>query len=389
MALRAKKSREILNCIRDGVDVYLGSVFSEDEVKLIQRNVDSLRIEFSAKKSLISERRGKFRNIVFYEILCERYPWFKYSVDRDGRVKSNLHEFQINGSGPSLLALLFEKQIEIPSELQRRYGESLCDGNLAVQLERLFRDAQLMYPARDTFVRFIDAVKRAISTREPITVVTGICPDYSYVVKEGLVRFTFEHVGDEIGFSGRKFISMIPALSRFMAALESPYSTCIFGADFECLSVSGEGTSIKCASFEFVDKVKRQLKKISMSVSVPVEVSFFFDRVGGEDVWLRRHGQILDRLLQGDYGETGLSGPDVEEIFASRKSLYRAWFSDAEESFLKHLFLKQAAEFALIGEIYDHAFRNFVIFGVDHFKMEPFYSFSKRVPVIYRKMDYT
>ncbi len=138
----------------------------------------------------------------------------------------------------------------------------------------------------------------------------------------------------------------------------------------------------------FLGKVERQLERIAGALPCPAATCSFFEMCGGEDGWHRAHGEIVQRLEQGDYGQTGLDYPALESIFLSRLPLYEKWFASQSREQIWASFVSQAAEYALMGKLFGERFDNFVVLAVDHYRMEPFYSFFATVPTLYIRTDY-
>lgn len=386
----AKTSREILKAIRYGIkvriDYFMNSEFDSEMLKI---GVAQLRKAFLIKRRKRDDINSNFGNVIFFQLLQEKYPEFQFWLDEIGHVRTNLYDFKINDRIPSLLTLLLNEPIKRISKLERRYGEISHFMKMSEKIENLFHKAQLVYPKREMFLRFLNCMTQAMSTREPLVLVSAICPDYSYAIREGKVRYTFESLGAQAGLAGNKFIATLPILAHFFEAINVQISVSLFGGDFESRLFKEKGTSfVRISQPDFIKKVRMQIKNIAGQIGLASKQSFFFDVMEGETAWAKRHKEIYARLAHGDFGLTSLSLADAKEIYASRKPLYSTWFKHTDEDTLWQIFLQQAAEYALMGQIYSKLYTNFVVFGVDHSKMTPFYSFSQPVCVIYRHTDY-
>lgn len=385
----AKQSREVLKAIRYGMELKVASVSTGEEADWLSLRLKSLRKRYLARRPHIDEKRSTFGNVIFYQLLKEKYHEFQYRVDKRGSPLSNLYDFKIDGRLPSLLTMLINDNVRYVSEPEKRYGPSECFQAQFPHVERFFEEALLVWPDPTSFQRFLDAVLHAQRSGQTLQIVVAICPDYSYTSEDSNVRYTFESVGVRPGLAGMKFLAILPAVQRFFDALGVAYAVNLYGGDFESLAYDDAYSPLGVTRAQFVERVRQQIANIAdMLVGVPACRGFFFDEVGGEGVWVARHEQLYEALTAGDLGSTGLDANALDAVFAARLPLYKEWFKGVDERALRHIFLKQATDYALMGEIYSRRFKNFVVLGVDHHRMAPFYSFVRPVTVIYRQTDY-
>lgn len=384
----AKKSREILKSIRYGMAIAVAE--KSVETTFVSQRIARLKKEYLELRSKINEKSAPIGNVIFYTILKKRYADFHYEFDfQRGRFLSNLHCFKVNGKPPSLSTMLLNDDIGHLSEPERRYGVSIATGQYGRSIEALFKVASLVYPDHQTFLQFLSLLEESARTKNKICIVSALCPDYSYdAADDGTVRYTFEGLGSSPGLAGNKYLEIVPAIKAFFCRHQINHCFELFGGDFEYLSFSSDNSSFRIGRDEFIAKIKGQLAAVVRLVDAPIETHFFFEEINGEERWTERHQEIFACLLNGDYGKTGLATGDVHAIFQTRLPLYSAWFHKASPGELFCVFLKQAAEYALMGEIYSELFEHVVVIGVDHSKMAPFYSFSSAISVIYRKIDY-
>jgi hypothetical protein len=379
----AKTSREILKSIRYGIEIRINAAGPGSDTAQTETKLHQLRRAYLAKRGAIDERASGFGNVIFYHLLQEKYPALRYALTREGYLQSNLHEFKVAGKLPSLLTLLLSETVRQTSALERRYQDDPALSAWSAPLERLFRDALLLYPAWPVLASLLAAWSRAAASGKPVTLVSAICPDYSFVQVPGGHRYTFEAVGTSPGLAGGKFIRAVPAFASFFEAVGVPHEIAVYGGDFESLP--------RPDATEFIAKVRAQIACIVQVASAPgrpVTPSFFFDAAGGQAHWVRRHAALVEAIAAGQLGGTGLSAADMDDIFLSRQPLYRAWFEHADDAALRLIFIRQAAEYALMGEIYAGLHENAFVFGVDHARMAPFYAYSQPLPVLYRQTDY-
>ncbi|HFH3117669.1 hypothetical protein HKW94_22590, partial [Pseudomonas aeruginosa] len=177
------------------------------------------------------------------------------------------------------------------------------------------------------------------------------------------------------------------AVAELARARQVEIRHAILGGEFEYLSFNRNPATGETRE-GFLGKVERQLERIAGALPCPAATCSFFEMCGGEDGWHRAHGEIVQRLEQGDYGQTGLDYPALESIFLSRLPLYEKWFASQSREQIWASFVSQAAEYALMGKLFGERFDNFVVLAVDHYRMEPFYSFFATVPTLYIRTDY-
>jgi len=361
---------------------------SDEKAAWLQHRLLSLRKHYLARRAQVDEKRSAFGNVIFYQLLKEKYAEFDYSVDESGAPVSNLYQFKIDGHLPSLLTMLINDDMRHISGLERRYGPGARIRELAPLIERLFADATLLHPDPPAFHRFLDTVLECKERGQTLQIVAAICPDYSYTNEDGNIRYTFSSIGVKPGLAGKKFLDIMPVMMRFLDAIGVLFAINLYGGDFESLAYDDNNSPLGVTRKQFVARVREQIANIADQLQTPVRRAFFFDDVGTESEWITRHERIFESLAAGDLGFTGLDSQSLDAVFATRMPLYREWFKDMDESALKKVFLKQAAEYVLMGEIYSQRFDQFVVLGVDHHRMAPFYSFARPTAVIYRQNDY-
>jgi hypothetical protein len=384
----AKQSRETLKAIRYGMELHIASVWNDEETDRVRARLTGLKKHYLARRMLIDERKSAFGNVIFYQLVKEKYAGFHYRLDERGILISNLYDFKIDGKVPSLLTMLINDEVRQLFEPEKRYHLHEYYRPFLSGIEQFFRDAMLIYPDTSSFKRFLDTILHAKRLGETLHIVAAICPDYSYIHHGNNVRYTFESIGVEPGLAGTKLLAIVPTLLRFLNALELRYTINLYGGDFESLAYEDDNSRLGVTRVEFVERVHQQIARIVSILDVSASSSFFFDELGDEQAWKALHERTYLDLASGNLGSTGLEESSLDEIFATRLPLYREWFKGSDECTLRKLFLKQAADYALMGEIYAQRFEHFVVLGVDHHRMAPFYSFAQPVAVIYRQTDY-
>ncbi len=347
----------------------------------LKRRYLELRISHGA-------RELPFSNYLFYLILQSRHQEFDFKLRQGNSVVTNIHRFKSKGRIPSLTTLLLADAVNAKSELELKHPDIPQLDRHARDIERWLAAGNVMPPSERALRGLVEALERAAGEGRPLHLVSAVCPDYSHSSDaEGKPRYTFERVGDQPGLAGAKLVSAGQAVAELARARQVEIRHAILGGEFEYLSFNRNPATGETRE-GFLGKVERQLERIAGALPCPAATCSFFEMCGGEDGWHRAHGEIVQRLEQGDYGQTGLDYPALESIFLSRLPLYEKWFASQSREQIWASFVSQAAEYALMGKLFGERFDNFVVLAVDHYRMEPFYSFFATVPTLYIRTDY-
>ncbi|WP_017905122.1 hypothetical protein [Pseudomonas asplenii] len=384
----SRLSRDLLKCINSGIPHDALNVPKEPE--FLPRRIEALRNQYTELRKSFGNKTLPVSNYLFYMMLKDKYSEFDFELPKNSkaRVLTNIHVFKTKGRIPSIAALLLSDEHAAKSFVELKYTNVEHIERYGSALTQLLTDGGLMPPTQTAMEGIVAQINRSKSLGRRLTIVSAICPDYSYVTDaEGKPRYTFTHVGAKPGLAGDKLLKVDGALAEFAGAVGVPLEHKLFGGEFEYISFNRNANSAS-ARDEFLDKVYQQLSTIGNQLTAPAVTGSFFELCGDEQGWHERHQAILQRLRSGDYGQTGLDHGQMEEIFESRRPLYSKWFVGQSDEIIWNNFLSQAAEYALMGGIFLEAYQDFVVLAVDHYKMEPFYSFFGPVAVLYVKTDY-
>ncbi|SDT31090.1 hypothetical protein SAMN05216598_4972 [Pseudomonas asplenii] len=384
----SRLSRDLLKCINSGIPHDALNVPKEPE--FLSEKIEALRDQYTALRKSFGNRTLPVSNYLFYMMLKDKYSEFDFELplNSKARVLTNIHVFKTKGRIPSIASLLLSDEHAAKSAVELKYTNVEQIERYGPALSQLLTDGGLMLPTQTSMEGVIAQINSSKRLARRLTIVSAICPDYSYVMDaEGKPRYTFTHVGAKPGLAGEKLLKVDNALSDFSNAVGISLEHKLFGGEFEYISFNRNANS-ESARGEFLDKVYRQLLSIGNQLTAPAVIGSFFELCGDEDGWHKRHQAILQRLHSGDYGQTGLCHQQMEEIFESRRPLYSKWFVGQSDETIWNNFLSQAAEYALMGGIFLESYKDFVVLAVDHYKMEPFYSFFGPVAVLYVKTDY-
>ena len=383
----SRLSRDLLKCINSGIPHDALNVPKDPE--FLSGRIENLRSQYVALRRSFGNKTLPVSNYLFYMMLKDKYSEFEFELlNAKGRVLTNIHVFKSKGRIPSIASLLLSDNHVAKSAVELKYTDVEHIELYGSALSQLLTAGGLMPPTQVAMGGVVAQINRSKSLDRPLTIVSAICPDYSYDMDaEGAPRYTFTHVGEQPGLAGAKLIKADDALSDFSRAVGVPLEHKLFGGEFEYISFNKNASSLS-ARDEFLGKVNQQLLTIGDKLTAPATVGSFFELCGDEQTWHERHQAILERLRAGDYGQTGLNYEQMKEIFESRRPLYSKWFVAQSDETIWNNFLSQAAEYALMGGIFLDEYKEFVVLAVDHYKMEPFYSFFGSVAVLYVKTDY-
>ena len=249
-------------------------------------------------------------------------PEFDFKLRQGNSVVTNIHRFKSKGRIPSLTTLLLADAVNAKSELELKHPDIPQLDRHARDIERWLAAGNVMPPSERALRGLVEALERAAGEGRPLHLVSAVCPDYSHSSDaEGKPRYTFERVGDQPGLAGAKLVSAGQAVAELARARQVEIRHAILGGEFEYLSFNRNPATGETRE-GFLGKVERQLERIAGALPCPAATCSFFEMCGGEDGWHRAHGEIVQRLEQGDYGQTGLDYPALESIFLSRLPLY-------------------------------------------------------------------
>lgn len=303
----SRLSRNILKSISYGLplaEVVPDHTYAQLETRLgeLKRRYLELRISHGA-------RELPFSNYLFYLILQSRHQEFDFKLRQGNSVVTNIHRFKSKGRIPSLTTLLLADAVNAKSELELKHPDIPQLDRHARDIERWLAAGNVMPPSERALRGLVEALERAAGEGRPLHLVSAVCPDYSHSSDaEGKPRYTFERVGDQPGLAGAKLVSAGQAVAELARARQVEIRHAILGGEFEYLSFNRNPATGETRE-GFLGKVERQLERIAGALPCPAATCSFFEMCGGEDGWHRAHGEIVQRLEQGDYGQTGLDYP--------------------------------------------------------------------------------
>ncbi|UZJ61911.1 hypothetical protein OKW98_09460 [Pseudomonas sp. KU26590] len=382
----SKTSRAILKSISYGLPY--DPVGLHRDSNAISNRLSELRHRYNGMRIGRGKIDAPVSNYLFYLMLKEKYSEFSFELRHSKKqVLTNLHKFKTGGRIPSLAALLLSDSIGTKTDIELKY-ESVLNSSFKAQIATLLSDSDIMAPAPNSMKKLIETLDHCKDRNEQLTLVSAICPDYAYIRDAtGRPHYTFNSVGHGTGLAGDKLIKAGYAIKTFASESSLRVNHMLYGGEFEYNSFyKGQCTEVERA--DFLSKVETQLVTVGAKLQTDFQTVSFFQRCGGEEEWVNQHAVISARIRAGDYGETGLDKFSMQEIYESRLPLYSKWFPNAPEEKIWNNFTSQAAEYALMGKLFHEHHGRHVVVAVDHYRMEPFYSYFHPSSVLYIKTDY-
>ncbi|MFT0519133.1 hypothetical protein [Pseudomonas faucium] len=383
----SKTSRAILKSISYGLP-YDPSGLHRDTAMMASRLSD-LRHKYNGVRISRGRKEAPISNYLFYLMLKDKYAEFDFEFRQPCKqVLTNIHKFKTGGRIPSLAALLLSDAIKTKSEMELKYDDVLSESGFKDEIAALLQGSDVMAPTPRSMAQLVSTLQACRQHGAALTLISAICPDYAYLRDaSGKPQYTFHSVGQGTGLAGDKLIRAGAAIKAFGEATGLPIEHTLYGGEFEYKSFY-KGACSDQQRADFLKKVNTQLCTIGQQLQTASAVGSFFEKCGGEPGWVAQHAAITERIRSGDLGQTGLTRHGLLEIFESRQPLYSKWFPHAAEEEIWQNFTSQAAEYALMGKFFHEQHGRHVVVAVDHFRMEPFYSYFHAASVLYIKTDY-
>lgn len=352
----------------------------------IENEVPKLSEVFSRFHRAEDERSGLPRYMPFYRFIQSKFPGFKWQVrSSQGKPTLILDKPFINQSRPSLLNLLLcavnDNTATTPA-LKVRYPamQGLPDA-LVLDLERAFESLSFAPSAAHFVARFAETLAKGLAG-ETITLVSPVCPDYGYESKNGRLRYTFEHLGDGIGLVAGRVARTLPHLQAVLRKHGIDARLAVAAGDFEGFDASTLNR-LKETREGFAHKLQISQGKLLEVLGGDTESIMIAAAAGGEARWHALTADAQQRLERHDNGCIVDNDLDYASIFNARLPLYQAWHQQRSNEELMQILYAQGAEYAAIGKVFAEQWRNPIVIGADHNRMQPFYWLYSTIPVLY------
>lgn len=359
-----------------------------DDVERIARRYRAIRQRLAG---------AQCRNQPFYLMIKERYRDFDWKKTEKGVVI----DYTYNGIKPSLLSLLLER---VPVERARQpHAFDRLPAEAARTLTALWTRIGLLPVTPEQEKLFAQWIAKGLAG-ERLTIISPVCPDYAtepvepdpqrpcsgpYAARRH--RFTFKGLGTGIGVTAAHLFQALPDLHAVLKGeLGIDLVHVVAPGDFEGFSEETR-ERIGISEETFLSRTAEQAHTIRSQAPVPVDTRVFTSLCGGKDGWLSRLAAMQQRLFAGDLYAVR-DEPYVRETALSRRGLYDRWYggTDHEPDFYIDIVIRQAAEYAVMGEAITHApgLANPLVLGADDHKMGRFYTLTGDLPVLYFPRQY-
>ena len=352
----------------------------------IEEEVSRLSSVFARFQQADDEQTGLPRYMPFYRFIQSKFPGFQWQVrNSEGKKTLILDKPYINQSRPSLLNLLLcavnDNTATTPA-LKVRYPEmrDLPD-ELVVDLEQAFERLSFTQSAPHFMARFAETLVKGLAG-ETVTLVSPVCPDYGYENRNGRLRYTFDYLGEGIGLVAKRVVKTLPDLQAVLKKHGIDARIAIGAGDFEGFDASTLNR-LKETREGFARKLLISQQKILDILGPQTESIMIAGAAGGEAQWHAMTADAEQRLANRDNGCIVESDLDYAAIFNARLPLYQAWHQHRSNEELMQILYAQGAEYAAIGQVFARQWRNPIVIGADHNRMQPFYWLYSTLPVLY------
>ncbi len=352
----------------------------------IEDEVSRLSAVYSRFQQDDDEKTGLPRYMPFYRFIQSKFPGFQWQVrNSEGRKTLILDKPYINQSRPSLLNLLLcavnDNTVTTPALKVRYPAMTVLPDALVVDLERAFERLSFTSSAPHFMARFAETLAKGLAG-ETITLVSPVCPDYGYESKNGRLRYTFDHLGEGIGLVASRVVKTLPDLQAVLRKHGIDARIAIGGGDFEGFDESTLNR-LKETREGFARKLRISQAKMLDILGPQTESIMIAEAAGGEAQWRALTAHAEQRLANRDNGCIVDSDLDYAAIFNARLPLYQAWHQNRSNEELMRILYAQGAEYAAIGQVFAGQWRNPIVIGADHNRMQPFYWLYSDIPVLY------
>ncbi len=342
------------------------------------------------------------RNQPFYMMIREKYADFSWHISDDGVVI----DYHYKGLAPSLLSLLMERVPRYNATVPADPLDRLLP-DVAAEIRAVFHEVGIVAPELAQLEQLALWLLKGLNG-ETLTIVSPVCPDYAVEPIEDTPedtvgngpgqrlrarrhRFTFAGLGEDIGVTAAHLFQAAPRLHTLLCdrlGLDVRYL--VAPGDFE--GFSGETCQrLGLDEATFLKKVAAQARTIEQRAPIAVASRPFTDLCGGRQGWMAQWTDMLSRIQDGNLSAIGQQSW-VRATALGRRELYDRWYGckNREDSFYLDIVLRQAAEYAVMGQIIATSkdLQSPLVLGADDHKMGRFYSIASNIPVLYLQRNY-
>ena len=383
---RKRVSKIVLSCIASQIN-------PPDEIVYelgIECHIDTLHKTYAKYREKISESEFP-KYLPFYRFIQDNIPAFDWKWEvKESDFISHLKLPRVDYGKPSLLCLLLsifnQVDISVP-RLKTEYDFPISFTNSFLDdLGRYIEENDVVCPQESDWSCLARQLERGF-LGEKITLVSVICPDYSYEKVNDRYKYTFKYLGNDIGIVARTAIAILGETQLLLNRHGIQTEAVILGGDFEALDYEtlknlGETENT------FFAKVKDTADKTANLVGEGCIYDLFIDDHNKRNHWMQLNDQAVSMMDRGDFGSINDGDLILDEVLKKRLPLYKSWMGEkSTEEYLKKL-IAQGAEYAAVGSIINKNWQNAIILGADHVAMRPFYDLFQKSSVMYKKSFY-
>ena len=370
-------SRKIINFINLNNENYLDTKISK---YLTLNKLIKIKKNFQEYKKKINKNKNfKNRNFLIYKFISDHYKNSSLLLEN-----LNQNRFdKINGYLPSLSSLLlFPEKIE-------KYFDKDAPNFFSNEFKKLFKLCKFQTPNDEILSSLISRIIEAKKTQKEIIFFTPACPDYSKISYKNFYQYTFNDLGTDIGLVAERLLEDIKGIENFFHNNKIKFKHIVSIGDFEAFSQ----TNLKrlgISENDFIKKISISQKNLNLKFKNYKfnKSRLFTEYFGGKDHWIKTKEKFRKKILNGNYGSSGLTNKKLDDILKSRIQLYSKWYGDMSNEYYKKILIDQGAEYAAMGLLIDKKFKNAVVLGADHHRMTDFYRVDSDIPVVYLKKNY-
>lgn len=370
-----KESKMLLHAIRH--DKNVPSVKRLD--KIPEKTISDLRKQFILKKEELVSKNwdGANPNKPFYLILIDKYPDYfseeTFQADRFSKLGINLG---------TLLTIDLKQLIEAGGNT----ADSKLPRELIKDLYSLYRQVNASFPNYNWEERIFNWIFKGLDGL-PLTLISPVCPDYSYEMVDGFPRYTFDTLGGGIGIVAQSVLNVLPLFIDFFNKHNLKVSIWVTLADVEAI-VPENLDRLSITRDMFLKRIKESRDAIKGEAPVGVNVCMFSSLCEGLAVWEEVVSKFKQRFDGDDFGGSTLDRRRLIAIVKKRKPIYERWYGEKSslEDYLPYLIF-QGAQYASFASII-RTQPNCLILGADQSVMAPFYDVEEETPSLYIKSKY-
>ena len=328
------------------------------------------------------------RNLLFYFIIQEAYPDFKWDHSQDGTIIKH----KIEGIQPSLLSYLLKS---VPHSALNDFPR--LDSTISNALSHMINELCLHQINHD-ISSFETWIKKGLAG-EKLTIISPVCPDYAAIripssqtsqAKPCAIRhrFTFDNLGTGLGVTAQHLMHTLPTIQNFFSlTLKIELEIIVAYGNFEGYSAENLDR-MKIDEKTFHNRIQASASHFNIQYSEFAHAILFDELIGGKQGW-QKEIKLATEAVYHAISEKKISSERLQTIALSRKGLYERWGGNTHKDtrcprdFYTERLIAQIIEYTAMGEIIKKTVSNPLILGADDHKMGRFYDISDTIPILY------